>query len=117
MYQSIDEYIKHFDENTQKRLIELRQFIIQLVPEASEKISYQMPTFYLNGNLVHFAAQKSHIGFYPGGDCIHLFVHQLGELKHSKGTIQIPYHIEMPWDLLKQIILYRRTENLNLKKK
>jgi uncharacterized protein YdhG (YjbR/CyaY superfamily) len=64
-YRSIDEYIKSFPANVQARLKELRSLIGRVAPEAEEKISYQMPTFYLNGNLVHFAAYAKHIGFYP----------------------------------------------------
>jgi len=113
----IDLYIHQYNDKIQSKLTELRHFIQKLVPEATEKISYQMPTFYLNGNLVHFAAQKNHIGFYPGSACIELFKDKLSQYKYSKGTIQIPYDQETPWSLLKEIILYRKDENLRKPKK
>jgi len=108
----IDTYIQQYDENVQSKLFELKSFILSLVPDAIEKISYQMPTFYLNGNLVHFAAQKNHIGFYPGSACIEQFKEKLHGFKCSKGTIQIPYNQDIPWSILKEIILYRLDENL-----
>ncbi|TNF07004.1 MAG: hypothetical protein EP317_05615 [Bacillota bacterium] len=113
---NIDDYIYQANPSVQPLLKEMRVFIKSLVPEAIEKISYQMPTFYLNGNLVHFAAQKNHLGFYPGGSVIHLFENKLKNFKHSKGAIQFPYDKDIPWDLLKEMITYRREENLNLKK-
>ncbi len=113
----IDNYIQQYDEKTQSKLNELRNFIKQLVPEATEKISYQMPTYDLNGNLVHFAAQKNHIGFYPGGEVIELFKDRLHDYHVSKGTIQLPYHKDIPWAILKDIILYRRIEQLKKTKK
>jgi uncharacterized protein YdhG (YjbR/CyaY superfamily) len=114
--ETIDQYINEANTSLQPLLHQIRNFIKELVPEASEKISYQMPTFYLNGNLVHFAAQKNHLGFYPGGSVIHLYEDKLRDFKHSKGAIQLPYQKEIPWDLLKEMILYRRNENLNKKK-
>lgn len=109
---TIDDYIEQANSDIQPLLKKMRTFIKDLVPEATEKLSYQMPTFYLNGNLVHFAAQKNHLGFYPGGTVIHLFEDKLKDFKHSKGAIQLPYNKDIPWDLLIEIILYRKDENI-----
>jgi uncharacterized protein YdhG (YjbR/CyaY superfamily) len=84
-YTTIDEYIGAFPEPVQVKLEELRRFIREIVPEAQEKISYQIPTFYLNGNLVHFAAHRKHIGFYPGASGIAGFKEELAGYKSAKG--------------------------------
>jgi uncharacterized protein YdhG (YjbR/CyaY superfamily) len=117
MHPIIETYSSQFTDEIKEKLLQMYNFIERLVPEASIKISYQMPTFYLNGNLVHFAAQKNHIGFYPGSACIELFKDKISQYKYSKGTIQIPYDQETPWSLLKEIIIYRKDENLRKPKK
>lgn len=107
----VDEYIKQFPEELQERLQEIRLVIKEAAPMASEKISWKMPTFYLKGNLVHFAMQKSHIGFYPGASGVENFEDQLSEYKHSKGAIQFPLSKPLPKELITEIVAFRVKEN------
>ena len=109
---NIDEYIANFDTEIQKTLNELRKFIKEEAPEATEKISYGMPTFYLNGNLVHFAAFKDHYGFFPSPSGIDNFEAELIPYRSGKGTLRFPFGEEIPWDLLRKVIRYRVEENL-----
>jgi uncharacterized protein YdhG (YjbR/CyaY superfamily) len=111
-YISIDEYVKCFPLETQKKLEELRAAIKMIVPDAEEKISYQMPTFTLNGNLVYFAAYKNHIGFYPTSSGIEAFKHEIKAYKSAKGTVQFPLDKPLPIDLISRIVKYRVEENL-----
>jgi uncharacterized protein YdhG (YjbR/CyaY superfamily) len=123
-YVSIDEYIATFPEEIQKKLEEVRATIKTAAPEAKEKISYQIPTFTLYGNLVHFAAYKNHIGFYPTSSGVQAFKHELSQYETSKGAIQFPLDKPLPLDLISKITKYRVAENLkkaeiksNIKKK
>jgi uncharacterized protein YdhG (YjbR/CyaY superfamily) len=100
-YQTIDEYIKSCSKDVQTKLKELRSLIKSLVPKASEKISYQMPTFFLNRNLVHFAAHSNHIGFYPTPSGITHFRKELEKYVTSKGAIQFPLEKPLPLGLIK----------------
>jgi len=110
-FASIDEYIRSYPEEIQKLLNEIRDAIKTAAPEATEKISYQIPTFYLNGNLVHFAAFKNHIGFYPTSSGIAAFKDELKDYKSSKGSVQFPLDKPMPTDLIKRIVKFRVIEN------
>ncbi|MFX0012021.1 MAG: iron chaperone, partial [Candidatus Hermodarchaeota archaeon] len=101
--ETIDEYISKFPENVQEILQNLRKTISKSAPEAREAISYQIPTFKLNGNLVHFAAYKNHIGFYPTPSGIEAFKNELTSYKVSKGTIQFPLNKPIPFDLIQKI--------------
>ena len=112
VFHSIDEYIATFPEEIQKLLREMRATIHAAAPEASEKISYQMPTFYLNGNLVHFAAFKHHIGFYPAPRGIEAFQGELSKYKGAKGSVQFPIDQPLPLDLVSRIVKFRVAENL-----
>ena len=85
----------------------------EIIPEASEKISYGIPTFYLNGNLVHFAAYKNHIGFYPGASGIEEFLKEISKYKNSKGAVQFPLKEDLPIDLIKKIVAFRVNENIS----
>ncbi len=107
----IDEYIQTFPEEVRKKLQEIRQVIKENAQEAEEKISYGMPTFYLKGNLVHFAAYSGHIGFYPAPSGIEAFKDELSEYKTSKGAIQFPIDKDIPLDLIKKIVQFRVLEN------
>lgn len=111
---SIDEYISTCDVAVQAVLRELRQVIKSQAPEAMEKISYGMPTFYLNGNLVHFAAQKRHIGFYPTPSAIEKFREDFEAygFKYSKGAVQFPIGKVLPWELIERIVRFRVMENM-----
>lgn len=108
----VDEYIAAFSPNVQKILQKLRSAIKDAAPDSTEAISYQMPTFRLHGNLVHFAAYKNHIGFYPGPSGIIAFYEELSAYNLSKGTIRFPIDEELPFDLIIRIIKYRVKENL-----
>jgi len=112
-FKNIDEYIALCDPLVQNILQELRQAIKSVAPDATEKISYQLPTFYLHGNLVHFAAFKQHIGFYPGASGIEHFKDSLHGYKLSKGTIQFPLDKPLPFELIKTIVMYRVDENID----
>jgi len=109
----IDEYIASYPFEIQEKLQSLRAVIRETAPTASEKISYGMPTFYLYGNLVHFAMQKAHIGFYPGPSGVSEFAEELKGYKTSKGAIQFPIRDPLPFDLVRKITAYRVEENLS----
>ena len=110
--QTIDEYIAGFPGDVKKVLQKIRMTIHEAAPEAQEKISYQMPTFYLKGNLVHFAAFKDHIGFYPVPSGIEKFKKELSVYKQGKGSVQFPLDQPMPYDLITKIVKFRVKENL-----
>lgn len=111
-FQNIDEYINSFPPAIQKILQELRAVIKASAPAAEEKISYQMPTFALHGNLVHFAAYKNHIGFYPSPSGIEAFKPELTAYKSAKGSVQFPIDQPLPLELISRIVKYRTTENI-----
>jgi uncharacterized protein YdhG (YjbR/CyaY superfamily) len=114
-YKNIDDYIKDFPEDIGAILQQMRQTIHEAAPEAAEAISYQMPTFKLNGNLVHFAASKNHIGFYPTPSGIERFKAELSSYKTSKGAVQFPLDKPIPYDLVKKIVVFRAGEALQNK--
>jgi uncharacterized protein YdhG (YjbR/CyaY superfamily) len=114
---TIDEYISRFPDNVQKILKKIRSLIKKSAPQATEKISYQMPAFYLNGNLVYFAAFAKHIGFYPTAGGISAFKTEIAPFKWAKGTIQFPLDKPIPYDLIRRIVQYRVEENLTKKAK
>ncbi len=116
-YSTIDEYIAEFPLEIQQILQQIRTVIKEAAPQATEKISYQMPTFFLKGNLVHFAAFKSHIGFYPVPSGIEKFKEELSQYKGGKGSVQFPLDEPIPYDLIRRITLFRVEENLELAKK
>ena len=110
-FQTIDEYIKTFPKDIQKILESFRQTIKNAAPEAEEAISYQIPTFKLKGNLVHFAAFKNHIGFYPTPSGQKAFQKELAVYKSGKGSVQFPLDKPIPLSLIKKIVQYRVKEN------
>jgi len=109
---SIDEYIATFPEEIQIILEELRATIKAAAPDAKEKISYQMPTFDLKGNLVHFAAFKNHIGFYPTPSASVAFKDELAIYEAGKGSIRFPIDKPLPLELISKIVKARVEENL-----
>ncbi len=111
-FTSIDEYIATFPEPVQERLREMRATIKVAAPDATEKISYQMPTFFLKGNLVHFAAFKNHIGFYPTPQGIEAFKDELSVYEGAKGSVQFPLGQPLPLELVSRIVQFRAAENL-----
>ncbi len=115
-YTTIDEYVSACPLSVQAILEKLRQTIQQAAPEAGEKIGYGIPTFTFHGNLVHFAAYASHIGFYPGSSPIKVFKKELRSYETSKGTIRFPIDKPLPLPLIRKIVEYRVKENLERKK-
>lgn len=111
-FTSIDEYIATFPEEIQKILKELRATIKVSAPDAEEKFSYGIPTFTLNGNLVHFAAFKTHIGFYPAPSGIEAFKDELSSYKSAKGSVQFPINKPLPLKLISKIVKFRVAENI-----
>lgn len=111
-FKSIDEYILQFPSEIQQILEKIRRVIKESAPNAVEKISYQMPTFYLHGNLVHFAAFKSRIGFYPDPSGIEAFKEELSKYKGAKGSVQFPIGEPLPYGLISRIVEFRVHENI-----
>jgi uncharacterized protein YdhG (YjbR/CyaY superfamily) len=109
---TIDEYIAGFPLDVQEILESIRMTIREAAPEAEETISYQMPTFTLKGNLVHFAAFKKHIGFYPTSTGVEVFKDELSVYAGGKGSVQFPLDKPMPFDLIRRIVEFRVKENL-----
>jgi len=112
VYSTIDEYIARFPAETQALLAEVRATIRATAPDAQERIAYQMPTFALKGNLVHFAAQKGYIGFYPTSSGIAAFKDELARYKSTPGAAHFPFDQPLPLDLIRRITEYRVAENL-----
>lgn len=111
-FATIDEYIASCDERVQPILEKMRATIKAAAPEAEEKISYQMPTFWQQGNLVHFAAWKDHIGFYPAASGIAAFQEELSKYSSAKGSVQFPIDKPLPVALIKKIVKFRVAENI-----
>ncbi|MGA9532795.1 MAG: DUF1801 domain-containing protein [Anaerolineales bacterium] len=108
----IDDYTRSFPERVQVKLRRIRELIQQSAPEATEKFSYQIPTFYLHGNLVHFAAYKRHIGFYPTSSGISAFEDEILRYKHSRGAVQFLLDEPLSEDLIRRIVAFRVKENM-----
>ncbi len=108
----VDSYIANFPKATKDKLNELRSLIQGLVPDAEEVINYGIPTFKLNGNLVHFAGYKNHIGFYPAPSAIIAFKDELSNFETAKGSLKIPLDQDFPKDLITRIVQFRVQENL-----
>ncbi len=109
---NVDEYIATFPKEIQKTLKELRATIKAAAPEAEEKISYQMPTFALKGNLVHFAAFKNHIGLYPTSSGTQAFKRELSIYQGAKGSVRFPIDKPLPLKLISKIVKFRVAENI-----
>jgi uncharacterized protein YdhG (YjbR/CyaY superfamily) len=114
-FTTIDHYINSFPEEVKTILFKVRETIKNSAPNAEEKISYAIPTFTLNGNLIHFAAFKNHIGIYPGPSGINAFKKELTEYKTAKGSIQFPFNKPIPYNLIAKIVAYRVEENISKK--
>jgi uncharacterized protein YdhG (YjbR/CyaY superfamily) len=108
----IDEYIAGFPDDVRQTLEKIRRTIRKAAPNAQETISYQIPTFTLHGNLVHFAAFKNHIGFYPGPSGIEKFKDELSVYDGAKGSVQFPLNKSIPFSLISRIVEFRVKENL-----
>ena len=114
---NIDEYIAGFPKDIQKKLEEVRVTIRKAAPAAEEAISYAIPTYKLNGNLVHFAAYKNHIGFYPAPSGIQAFKKELSAYEGAKGSVQFPLDEPLPLGLIGKIVKFRVGENMSKSKK
>ena len=108
----IESYIEQCPAIYHDRLNELRQVILEEAPMAVERMAYGMPTFTVKTNLVHFALQSKHIGFYPGSSGVEAFEDRLSEYTHSKGTIQFPLDQPIPFALVREIVRFRLAENI-----
>lgn len=115
VFRTVDEYIATFPRDAQTVLEELRHVIRDSAPGAKEAISYQIPVFRLNGDLVWFAAFKGHIGFYPRASAVEAFKEKLSKYEVSKGTIKFPLNEPIPFDLIKEIVRFRVKENVGRK--
>jgi uncharacterized protein YdhG (YjbR/CyaY superfamily) len=108
--ETIDEYILQFERIAQSKLIELKNVILEVIPDAEQTMGYGIPTFKLNKNIIHFAYFKTHIGIYPGPKAIEHFKEELKGYKTAKGTIQISHDVEIPFDLIKKIVEFNTQE-------
>jgi len=109
--ENVESYIATFPKETQKLLEQIRQTIRSVAPRATEKIGYGIPTFVLNGNLVHYAGYKNHIGFYPGAAGIAKFQEELSVYKGAKGSVQFPLDQPLPLKLVSEITKFRVVQN------
>jgi len=109
---NIGEYIAGFPQDVQAILEKIRTTIGKAAPNAEETISYQIPTFTLKGNLVHFAAFKKHIGFYPTSTGIEKFKDELSVYEGAKGSVRFPFDKPIPYGLISRIVKFRVKENL-----
>jgi len=114
-FTDIDSYIGSFPPETQKILEKVRATIRKAAPLATETINYGMPTFILKGNLVHFAAFKNHIGFYPTPSAISAFSKELSVYEGAKGSVKFPVEKEIPYDLISRIVKFRVDEVMSKK--
>jgi uncharacterized protein YdhG (YjbR/CyaY superfamily) len=111
----VDEYISAFPVDVQKKLGQIRAAIIKAAPDAEENIGYGIPTYKLNGNLVHFAGWKNHIGFYATSNGNEAFREELSGYKQSKGAVQFPIDKPLPTALIARIVKFRVKQNLGKK--
>lgn len=109
---TVESYFAAFPIETQALLQQVRTTIQKAAPDATETISYAIPTFKLHGNLVHYAAYKHHIGFYPGAGGIIEFANKLTAYKSAKGSVQFPLHKPIPFDIITKIVWFRVKQNL-----
>jgi uncharacterized protein YdhG (YjbR/CyaY superfamily) len=113
----MDDYVGGYPKHIQRLLTQMRVTIKEAAPQATEKISYGIPTFALEGNLVHFAAFKNHIGFYPTSSAIAAFNKELSSYKCSKGTVQFPLDEPLPLSLVSRMVKFRVKEKMMKQKR
>lgn len=111
-FTTVDEYIARYDDDIRARMEKMRTLILGCSADITEKISWGMATFVLHGNLVHFSGEKRHLGFHPTPSAIVAFAERLGEYKCSKGTVQFPYDKPMPYDLIREMTMFRVDEQM-----
>jgi uncharacterized protein YdhG (YjbR/CyaY superfamily) len=112
-FENIDDYINAFHGETKEILEKIRKTVSEAAPEATESINYGIPTFKLAGNLVHFAAYKNHIGFYPAPSGMEEFKKEVAIYKTGKGTLQFPLSKPIPYELISAMVQFRVAENKN----
>ena len=112
-YKDIDAYIATYPKDVQALLQKMRETIHKAAPAAEEAIKYGIPTFVLNGNLVHFGGFKNHIGFYPAPQGIKVFEKELSVYEGAKGSIKFPLDKAIPWALVTKIVKFRAEKNMN----
>lgn len=112
----VREYIDSFEGDAKRRLLEIREIVLEQAPEAEEAFAYGMPAFRLNGPLVYFGAFAKHIGFYPTASGIEAFREELSRYKGAKGSVQFPLDEPLPAELIRKIVRFRADENLARKK-
>lgn len=115
--ETIDDFIAAYPSPVQKKLKQMRDTIRKAAPDATEAIKYGIPTFVLNGNLVHFAGYENHIGFYPAPSAIVEFKKELSGFETAKGSVRFPLDKPLPLSLVAQIVRFRVAENLSKKSK
>lgn len=113
---TVDAYIATYPKPVRERLELIRKTIKKIVPEAQEKISYGIPTFTLDGNLIHYAAFKNHIGLYPGSAAIAAFKKELAGYRTSKGTVQLPSNAPVPCALIERVVRFRIKDRVRARK-
>ena len=101
--QTVDEYLDAQDEEVRPKLDQIRLILRTALPDAEERLSWSMPTFWKGKNIIHFAAAKKHIGLYPGGEATTFFAEELTGYSVSKGTIRLPYDADLPEELIARI--------------
>lgn len=109
--ETVDEYISEQSEDIQPILMKTREVLRTALPDCKEKISWSMPTYWKGRNIIHFAAQKAHLGIYPGGEAVAVFADRLQDYKTTKGAIQFPYKKEIPYDLITEIAQWSYKKN------
>ena len=109
---TIDDYIAGFPADVQKKLQQVRATIRQAAPDAQEVISYQMPAFTQQGNVIYFAGYEHHIGIYPAPRAIEQFKQELAAYEGGKGTIKLPHDRPLPLDLIRRIVEFKVRLNL-----
>ncbi len=114
---TIDEFVADFSPEVQEILQRIRAIVREAAPDAAETINYGIPTFQLNGNLVHFSAFKKHIGFYPTPSGIEQFKEELAAYSGAKGSVQFPLDQPIPYELIRKIVDFRVQQNLAKAKK
>lgn len=107
----IESYFSRFDEPVRRKMEQIRSLVFDMLPEATETIKYGIPTFVYNGNLVHYAGYRHHIGFYPVPSGLERFKDELARYKQGKGSIQFPLDEELPLELIKRIVQFRIEES------
>lgn len=110
MDEQVEKYFKGFEGVALERLHAIRNLVFELIPDANETIKYGIPTILYHGNLVHFAAFKTHIGLYPTPSGMTAFSEELAAYKQGKGSVQFPLNEPLPIELIKKMILFRIAE-------